>query len=552
MPHKKSTKRSLTSEMDRNVRQMMKLIEDNGDSFAQKAEMYYQKRPELISLVEEFYRGYRSLVERYEPAAGDLWKNIPSDLQSQASGVSDNSSEPPPASPRKTGRRISITRAPGFDFFLGSGGNNNGYDSSCQKDGDAFSNMSDSDDEYDGASSINSYSGFFGNASDNGMTKRVIELEIELRAVQDKILVYEQQEQGHSEDGVKINGYEQELKNVNENMRLSQEKIHKLEIEVEKYNKSMDSLAYSDNDTCSRLGQGRSELDLCAIGTNELSSSTKEDLNTKRDIKFFEDELSLAKEKVENFEVQTASLKIETSKSNERHEQLQDQLNLAHKETDKWKTMFNSEKRDNIELQERVSRLKTSLVEREHEMIELQERVSGLKTSLVEKEHEIKDLKGILSESKQKNLFEKSKLKTKVCKLLEQHNHMEERLRDEIEMLKREIHERNDNIVDLNVRLGGLILERDNLNEEVGLLKEEMNSRGKEIEKANRHVVELESRAKELDDEIERHKIEILEGAEEKREVIRQLCFSLEHYRNGYNVFRKAFIGHNRFPLLTS
>lgn len=515
MTHKKSAKRSLTSEMDRNVRQMMKLIEDNGDSFAQKAEMYYQKRPELISLVEEFYRGYRSLVERYEPAAGDLWKNIPSDLQSQASGgVSDNGSEPPSSSwpspsPRKMVRRISGTRAPGFDFFLGSGGNNNGYDSSCQKDGDACSTLSDSDDEYDDASSFYSYSGFFGNASDNGMTKRVIELEIELREAQDKILVYEQQEQEHAEDGVKINAYEQELKIVNEKLRLSQEKIHKLEIEVEK-KKSIESSVHLDDDTCSRPDQDRSEMNLCAIGTNELSTSAEEDLKMKRELKFFEDELRLA---------------------NGRHEQLQDQLNLAHKETATWKIKFNSEKRDNIELQERVVRLKTSLSEREHE---------------------IKDLKAVLSETEQKNLFEKSQLKTEVCKLFEQHNLMEERLRDEIEMLRREIYERKDNIKDLNARLGGLILERDNLNEEVGLLKEEINSRGKQIEKANRHVVELESKEQELEDEIERQKIEIIEGAEEKREAIRQLCFSLEHYRNGYNVYKKAFIGHKMFPLTAS
>ncbi|MCH98107.1 golgin subfamily A member 3-like, partial [Trifolium medium] len=209
--------------MDRNIRQMMKLIEDNGDSFAQKAEMYYQKRPELISLVEEFYRGYRSLAERYEHVTGELWKNIPSDLQSHSSFVSDNGSEHPPslpsASPRKTGRRISSNRAAGFDFFLGSGGNN--YDAISQKDGDASSTLTDSDDEFDDASSINSYSGFFGNSSDHGMTKRVIELEIDLREVKEKLLFYEQQE--HGEDfGDKINAYEQELKNVNENLRHSE------------------------------------------------------------------------------------------------------------------------------------------------------------------------------------------------------------------------------------------------------------------------------------------------------------------------------------------
>ena len=45
---------------------MLKLIEEDADSFAKRAEMYYQKRPELVSLVEEFYRAYRSLAEPYD------------------------------------------------------------------------------------------------------------------------------------------------------------------------------------------------------------------------------------------------------------------------------------------------------------------------------------------------------------------------------------------------------------------------------------------------------------------------------------------------------
>ncbi|XP_045822192.1 protein NETWORKED 4A-like [Trifolium pratense] len=523
MSHKKSTKRSLTSQMDRNIRQMMKLIEDNGDSFAQKAEMYYKKRPELISLVEEFYRGYRSLAERYEHVTGELWKNIPSDLQSHGSFVSDNGSEPPPslpsASPIKMGRRIASNRAAGFDFFLGSGGNN--FDATSQKDGDASSTLTDSDDEFDDASSINSYSGYFGNSSDHGMTKRVIELEIDLREVKEKLLFYEQQEHGEY-FGDKINAYAQELKNVNEHLRHSEEEINKLNIEVEKY-KSMESSIHLQDDTCSRLGQDRSELDQCTINTHELSSSS-----TKKDI---DDDLRLEKEKVENFEMQIASSKIEASKSNENFQQLQDQLNLAHKEVATWKNKFDSLKSDNTKLQEKVSMLQTCLSERENE---------------------IKDLNAVLFDTEQKSFFEKAQLKTEVCKLLEKQNHMEIRLKGETEILKGEIKDMKKNVEEINVSLKGLVLERDNLKQEVGLLKEEMNSRGKIIQQAYRHVVKLESRAKELEDEIERQKIEILEGAEEKREAIRQLCFSLEHYRNGYNVLRKAFIDHKRLPVLAS
>uniref|UniRef100_A0A2P2MN45 NAB domain-containing protein n=1 Tax=Rhizophora mucronata TaxID=61149 RepID=A0A2P2MN45_RHIMU len=54
--------------MDAKVKQMIKLIEEDADSFARRAEMYYKKRPELMKLVEEFYRAYRALAERYDHA----------------------------------------------------------------------------------------------------------------------------------------------------------------------------------------------------------------------------------------------------------------------------------------------------------------------------------------------------------------------------------------------------------------------------------------------------------------------------------------------------
>jgi hypothetical protein len=33
---------------------MLKLVEEDADSFAQRAEMYYKKRPELISMLKNF------------------------------------------------------------------------------------------------------------------------------------------------------------------------------------------------------------------------------------------------------------------------------------------------------------------------------------------------------------------------------------------------------------------------------------------------------------------------------------------------------------------
>ncbi|KAL8150278.1 hypothetical protein V2J09_020086 [Rumex salicifolius] len=58
------------TDLDSKVKLMIKLIEVDEDSFARRAEMYYKKRPELVKLVEEFFRAYRALAERYDHATG--------------------------------------------------------------------------------------------------------------------------------------------------------------------------------------------------------------------------------------------------------------------------------------------------------------------------------------------------------------------------------------------------------------------------------------------------------------------------------------------------
>ncbi|KAL5702218.1 hypothetical protein ACHQM5_027460 [Ranunculus cassubicifolius] len=60
------------TDMDLKVKGMIKILEQDGDSFGRKAEMYFKNRPELLKLVEEFYRAYRALAERYDHATGAL------------------------------------------------------------------------------------------------------------------------------------------------------------------------------------------------------------------------------------------------------------------------------------------------------------------------------------------------------------------------------------------------------------------------------------------------------------------------------------------------
>ncbi|KAF8024745.1 hypothetical protein BT93_F1807 [Corymbia citriodora subsp. variegata] len=54
------------------VQSTLKIIDGEGDSFAKRAEMYYKLRPELKGLVEDTYRAYRALAERYDLLSRDL------------------------------------------------------------------------------------------------------------------------------------------------------------------------------------------------------------------------------------------------------------------------------------------------------------------------------------------------------------------------------------------------------------------------------------------------------------------------------------------------
>lgn len=56
------------------MKRMLKIIDEDADSFAKRAEMYYKKRPELMNFVEDTYKAYRALAERYDRISGELHK----------------------------------------------------------------------------------------------------------------------------------------------------------------------------------------------------------------------------------------------------------------------------------------------------------------------------------------------------------------------------------------------------------------------------------------------------------------------------------------------
>ncbi|XP_030464351.1 protein NETWORKED 4A-like [Syzygium oleosum] len=568
-------------EMDQGVKRMLKLIEEDGDSFAKKAEMYYKRRPDLVSHVEEFYRMYRSLAERYDHLTGELRKNIPSDLQSQGSGISDIGSEPPSSLPSpdlKLGRRRSGLHAAGFDFFLGSGGNNS---DSFHREGDESSSLTDSEPDCD-ASSVNNYSVYSGGGIDQGLQLKVMELENELRDMRERVRM-QQEENGDglwrevkfdaSDDVASIiSKYEKELKTANEMVRLSKEEITKLKVQLQKCGSKEFASDISELDalklTKEDIKMQEVELDIHETLESQLPDSKNQVLV---------EEIKILKEKLLDGMTEIASLRkeLEDSRSSEKNRYLQDQLELAKKDAATWKTKHNAEKREVTKLQERMLRLKTSLSDRDHE---------------------IRELKTAVSDAEEKIFPEKSQIKAEISKLLEERSHLEQQLReeesrgrcleDEIRMVKAEsigTEERLNKVIEhmkAEMAVGAdclenlkrsydmLLSERNELDAEVLRLKEEirskedkMDQKNRQLEKLNMEHVELiaasegfqkvveewRRRAKEMEEEIQRRDGMILESAEQKREAIRQLCFSLEHYRNNYHKLRHAFVKHKKF-----
>ncbi|XWS68752.1 hypothetical protein CRYUN_Cryun04dG0119100 [Craigia yunnanensis] len=62
-----------SNDLDMKINAILSIIvQDDGDSFAKRAEMYYQKRLELIQMVEDLHKSYRSLAEKYDQLRSEV------------------------------------------------------------------------------------------------------------------------------------------------------------------------------------------------------------------------------------------------------------------------------------------------------------------------------------------------------------------------------------------------------------------------------------------------------------------------------------------------
>ncbi|KAL2556718.1 Protein NETWORKED 3A [Forsythia ovata] len=84
-PNRSQWLQSTLAELDEKTEIMLKLIEEDADSFAQRAEMYYKRRPELVNMLKDFYRSHRSLAERYDLVKSESRSRLPTPCASPVS-----------------------------------------------------------------------------------------------------------------------------------------------------------------------------------------------------------------------------------------------------------------------------------------------------------------------------------------------------------------------------------------------------------------------------------------------------------------------------------
>ncbi|PSR93272.1 Protein NETWORKED 4A like [Actinidia chinensis var. chinensis] len=585
-------------EVDQSVKSVLKLIEEDGDAFAEKAGMYNEKRPEFIAHVEGFYRMYRLLAERYDHLTEELRKCVPSLVQMQDSVISHSSpgQDTPFVTPnQKFGLNKFGKRDDGFDLFPSSGGSS---DLSLKESSESSSLASDSESEsFD--SSINKHSNPHVTGDGKGPCQRLTFQENELLVGMHEVKVSVHENEDHAALLKRITAYEEELKESNKKLECSEEEVARLKSKKEAFTVLTSDLQAQLESAQRDIKMREADIEMEKRKVFELQKKVTDleiqvsDSNIK--IRTLVEELEIATEKLKFSEDEIGKMKAalcnEISKGTS---QLQGQLELAQKDIATLEAKLDSEKIRVLELLETIVRNMADVSERDQEIKELNFALSNSqKTFSLDKAKLQSDIsclseqlalsEAIVEESELRsksfeNKIRRCEAEKKEMKCLHEAQHIGSR--SEIEQLKADVAERGELVEALNQQLDilklkhdVLVSEKDKVNAKVQTLSAEMNSRDNQIqqlevqlrqmhiesaeliigsESAQDLVDELRLRVGELEKEVDRQRVLISERAEEKRDAIRQLCFALEHYRNGYQELRQAFVGHKRHAVLAS
>lgn len=538
---------------------MLKLIKEDGVSLAKKAAMCRQTRPDLISKIKEFNSMQQSLAECYEYVTAELSNSIPSefDVQGVDNSESGNGHDPPLLTPdQKLGFHKASNRAPSVSSHGASS------DLSLKEGSESFSFSSSDSESESFNSSGNAYYSLPVNTDRSELHKKIIVMGTDLSSMEEKLRMHEEENRDSMLNGEenrnyeellsRIIGYEEELRLTKVKLQLSEDDVTRLKIELEK------SVFFRD-----LSGTLQAQLELAL-----------------KDIQMREDDLQVERKKVLELQKKVA----------EGSEELQGQLKVAEEEITMLNAKLNTESRRVLDLQERITCYKSDLSDHDHEIKALKDAQENLSVEKAHLQSEILDLSEKqnmlevkLREWDLQGKFMEDKLRQCEAEKMQMknlHDAQEIALQGEISQLKVELIDRGEHVEVLNKNFDSLkskydmlMAEKDGMSAKVNTLIADVNSRDNQIRQMEGHlqqlhtehekliagsqssrklVDELRLKVVELEKEVDGQRVELSAVAEGKRAAIRQLCFSLEHYRSGYKELREAFLGHKRHSVMAS
>ncbi|XP_019191558.1 PREDICTED: protein NETWORKED 4A-like [Ipomoea nil] len=285
--------------------------------------------------------------------------------------------------------------------------------------------------------------------------------------------------------------------------------------------------------------------------------------NNASKISFLVNQLEMAKEKLQRSEEANTKLNFDLSKIVSECTQLSDQLEASCSDVRVLEAQLDSGKKHALELEDMY---KSKLLDQESEIKRINSEYDGAKEHfLLEKEQ----LQSVISSlyvqlALQEEMQETLEMRNKAlvddiiqCKGQKEHFKSESHSKDKF------IHEANKEYAGFKLKIDVLMTEKDENIAALQTLKAVLSSRDDQIqqlednvkqlhskcldlsagsESAEKLINELQQRVVHLEKEVGMQNAVISDRAEEKREAIRQLCFSLEHYRNEYQQLREAYI----------
>nr|VDC85317.1 unnamed protein product [Brassica oleracea] len=277
----------------------------------------------------------------------------------------------------------------------------------------------------------------------------------------------------------------------------------------------------------------------------------------------YEEELRTKSLKLQESEQEIEKLKSEKRES---AENLRAELEAARREIEAKDKDIENEKKRALEMQGQVVGLESQLSDFRFNVGNVVDELHLSKECLAAADAEIAKLESDVSGLLEKQTFLEDQIKRSDAEKMEMKSN-EVKLEAEINALKTGLASRDERIEALNkdfdkhkLRYDMLMAERDGVCAEVDNLKAEMRTRDIQIKQmeeqlnqlvsesgnAKNTVEELREMVKELEKQAELQRNAISEGEQEKREAIRQLCYSLDHYKSGYRQLVRFLSGNKK------